>query len=192
MAAKGYCTYSDVESFLGLTFSVSQQTHCANLIERAEIFIDNETNRAWLVGAQTDEAHYCPGYDLYLKYAPVSSVTTITGRSSLGETEETLTVNEDYEVRSLTDGYVHLLYPGSYDRVLVDYTPVASVPGGIKQACIELAASWMQSNLSSGIYGVDSIQLPDYTVRYARSHVQEAAPPTVMRLLDQYRYMVHA
>lgn len=192
MAAKGYCTYSDVETFLGKTFSVAQQTQCAALIERAEVYIDNETNRAWLVGAQTDEAHYNPTCDIFLKYTPVASVTTVTGRYSLGLAEVTLTANEDYEVQSLTNGYIYLLSPGSYDRILVDYTPVASVPADIKQACIEIVANWMQPSLQPGTYGLDSIQLPDYTVRFARSHVQEAMPPAAKQIINLYRYPVVA
>lgn len=191
MAAKGYCAYTDIEAFLGKTLTSGQQAHCVNLIERAEKFIDEETNRGWLVGAQTDEAHFYPGYDLYLKYSPVASVTAVTGRAALGETETTLVANTDYEVRSLADGYIYLLYPGNYDRVLVDYTPVNAAPADIKHACVELVASWMQPNFQPGTYGLDSIQLPDYTVRYARSHVQEAAPPTVQRILDRYRLLVH-
>lgn len=192
MAAKGYCAYTDVETFLGKTFTAGQQTHCNNLIERAEIFIDNETNRGWLVGAQTDERFYSPSFHIFLRYTPVTSITAVTGRAALAETETTLTANVDYEVRDLASGHISLVTPGSYDRVMVDYTPVASVPGDIKEACIELVANWMQPALQPGTYGLDSIQLPDYTVRYARSHVQEAAPPTVQRVLDRYRYPVHA
>lgn len=191
MAAKGYCTYADVEAFLGKTFSAGQQTLCTGQIERAEVMIDQWTNRGWLVGAQTNEAFYWPPNHIFLRYAPVTSVGTITGRAQLGETEVTLVADTDYEVRSLEDGRVYLVTPSSYDRILVDYTPVASVPGDIKQACIEIVANWMQPALS-GSFGLDSISLPDYSIKFARSHVQEVVPPLAMTTLDRYRYPVHA
>ncbi len=192
MAAKGYCTVDDVEGFLARTFTAAQEMQCETLIESVEIYIDEETDRAWLTGAQTDEAHYNPTCELYLRYAPVASVTAVTGRSGLGEDEEALVVDEDYEVRNLTTGLIHLVYPGNYDRVLVDYTPVATVPADLKQAVIELVAAWLQPHLQPGSYGLDSYSLPDLTVRFARSHVQEITPPNVRRIIDRYRYPVHA
>lgn len=191
MAAKGYCSPTNVANFLGQTFTDAQKVHCEALIERAEVRIDTDTGRGWLVGAQTDEKHYYPTCDIFLRYAPVDSVTTVSGRSGMGEAAEALTVDEDYEARDLENGYIYLVSPGSYDLVLVTYTPTDTVPGDIKQACIELASTWMQAALMAGMYGVDSYSLPDLTVRFARSHVQQAVPPAVRAILDLYRYPVH-
>jgi hypothetical protein len=191
MAAKGYTTKAKVATFLGATFTAGQDTYCDVLIEKAEIAIDNHCNRAWLTGVQTNETHWCPGYSLYVKYPPVTSVASVAGRSGLGETEETLTVDEDYEVRDLTSGLIHLVYPGSYDRVRVTYTPVATVPGPVEQATTELVAQWMQAHLRPDTYGLDSYTLPDLAVKFARSHVQEAVPPTVSWLLDDYVFPAH-
>jgi hypothetical protein len=191
MAAKGYCSPADVMSFLGRTFTAEETAQCEALIERAEIDIDEETHRGWLVGAQTDERFYRPPYHIYLKYAPIDSVEAITGRSALGESEAALTVNVDYEVRDLAAGHIFLVTPGSYDRVLVDYTPTASVPADLVQATIEIVAARMQSHLQPGMYGLDSYSLPDLTVRFARSHVQEAMPPSARRIIESYQYPVH-
>lgn len=191
MAAKGYCAYTDVESFLNRTFTLLQQAHCANLIERAEKFIDEETGRGWLMGAQMDEIHYPASPKVFLRYAPISSVATITGRTAIGESETTLAANTDYEVRDLESGLIHLLTT-AYDRLLVDYTPVNTVPGDIKEATIELVAMWMQPHLQPGSYGLDSYSLPDLTVNFARSHVQAAMPPLVQQILARYRYRVTA
>lgn len=192
MAAKGYCTRTDVADLLGQTFTAAQNTHCDNLIEQAEITIDEKTNRGWLVGAQTDEAFYYPGYRLFVRYAPVTSVDAVTGRAALGEAETALVVDEDYEAQDLETGLIRLLYPSNYDRVLVDYTPVAAVPIDIKRACIELVGAWMQPHLQPGSFGLDSYSLPDLTVRFARSHVQMPIPPFVQDTLDYYRYRVQA
>ncbi len=191
MAAKGYCTAQNVADFLARTFTAAQTTHCNNLIERAEVYIDEETGRGWLVGAQTDERHYVDDRNVFLRYAPVASVTTVTGRTGLGEAEEELTADSDYEVRDLESGLIGL-FTTAYERLLVDYTPVNEVPLDIKQACIELVATWIGPHLQPGSYGLDSYSLPDLTVKFARSHVQEVAPPTVQRILDRYRYVVHA
>ena len=191
MAAKGYCTANDVQEFLGVTFTAAQTTHAENLIERAEIYIDEETGRGWLVGAQTDEAHYVDSQNVFVRYAPVASVEAVTGRSGLGETEETLTVDEDYEVQDLDNGLIVLTAPGSYDRVLVDYTPVNAVPKDIKQACIDIVAQWMQPSLQSN-YGIDSYALPDLTVKFSRAYTQTAVPPTARAIIERYRYAVHA
>jgi hypothetical protein len=192
MAAKGYCTVQNVADFLAQDFSTIQQNQCNVLIEQAEAYIDGATNRGWLVGAQTDEAFYYPPHKIFVRYAPVTSVQAVTGRTTLGQSEATLVANTDYEVRDLAGGLIYLLYPASYDRVMVDYTPVASVPADIKRACIELVSAWLQPNLQPGTYGLDSYSLPDLTVKFARSHVQAAAPPAVQQVLDYYRYWVHA
>lgn len=191
MAIKGYCTYADVADLLGLDLTSAQTAQTDALIERAESFLDRETGRAWLTGAQTDEEHYYPGRYIHLKYAPISSVSAVTGRSGIGETEETLTANDDYEVRDTDSGLLYLVYPETYDRIRVDYTPVATVPADIKLACAEIVANWLQPHLNPGTYGLDSYSLPDLTVRYARSHVQSAVPPSAQRIIDLYRYRSH-
>jgi len=191
MAAKGYCTAQDVADFLGKTFTAGQITHCNNLIERAEVDIDEETGRGWLVGVQTDERHFPINRLVFLRYAPVTSVASVTGRVALGEMEETLVSNEDYELRDPATGLILLMKSG-YERLLVDYTPVNSVPGDIKQATIELVAMRMQPHLQPGAYGLDSYSLPDLTVNFARSHVQQAMPPAVQQVIERYRYRVHA
>lgn len=192
MSAKGYCTAVQVETFMGLSFTTAQFAHCDDLIERAEKFVDEETNRGWLMGELEGERFYNPPPHIFLRYAPIESIEAITGRTGLGEDEVELTEDVDYELMDLEAGHIYLVTPGSYDRVLVDYTPATAVPADITQATVELVATWMQGNLQPGSYGLDSIQLPDYTVRFARSHVQEAAPPTVQQVLDRYRFRVHA
>lgn len=191
MAAKGYCTADDVAAFLGLTFTAGQETHCDNLIERAETDIDGQTGRGWLVGAQTDEIHFPMGRLVFVRYTPVASIDGITGRTNLGEAEEALTADEDFELRDADSGLI-LLETTGYERLLVSYTPENSVPNDIKQATIELVAARMQPVLQPGSFGLDSFSLPDLTVRFARSHIQAAMPPTVQETLDRYRYRMHA
>jgi hypothetical protein len=191
MAARGYCTADEVAAFLGLTFTAGQEAQAEALIERAEAEIDGATERGWLVGEQSDEVHYPLGRLIFLRYAPVESVEEITGRISLGGAETALTEEVDYEVRDLESGLIRLVTLG-YERLLVSYTPVDSVPGDIKQATIELVANRMQPSLQPNSYGLDSYSLPDLTVNFARSHVQAALPPAVQQVVERYRYRVQA
>ncbi|RMG98269.1 MAG: hypothetical protein D6706_07385 [Chloroflexi bacterium] len=187
MAAKGYCTSTDVDNFLGGTLTASQLTQADALIERAEAYLDGEIGRGWLEGAQTQEAHYTPAELLLLDYFPVASVTAVYGRNGIGQTETTLVDGEDYEVQDLAAGIIRLVYPQSYDRIRVTYVPdTATVPADIKQATIDLVAAWMQPTLRPGMYGVDSYSLPDLTVRFSRAHYQ-SVPPTVRDVIARYR-----
>lgn len=190
MAAKGYCLYTDIEAMLGITLTAAQQTKTNELIEAAEIYIDNETGRGWLTGAQTDEAHFQPDEYIWLRYAPVSTVTAITGRYYLGDTETALTVNEDYEVIDLETGQIRLVYPASWDRILADYTPDTAVPPLVKTACEDIVASWLQPTLRTGSYGLDSYSLPDLSIKFSRSHVQAAIPPLAQSIIDKLRWPV--
>ena len=191
MTAKGYCTSDDVAAFLGQSLSAGQLAQCDALIEAAELEFDGEVNRAWLTGAQTLEAWpivYSP--DVWLKYAPVSSISAVKGRSALGETETDLVADTDYEVMDLTTGHIRLVYPLLYDRVRVTYTPVATVPADVKQAIVELVAARLMPTLAPGTYGLDSVTLPDYAVKFSRAHVQTAFPPTTQKAIDRWRWWV--
>lgn len=195
MAAKGYCTVDEVADFLGRTFTAEQDLHAERLIETAEADVDNYTHRGWLVGVQTDETHTYGEYrlgNLYLRYAPVSAVATVKGRAALGEAEVTLTADYDYEVIDLASGWIRLVYPASWDRIRVTYTPTATVPLDIQQATAELVANQMQPNIKPDSYGLDSLGLPDLQVKFARSHVQADMPPGVVSRLDRWRYVVTA
>jgi hypothetical protein len=197
MAAKGYCTADEVAAFLGKTFTPAQETNCDLLIELAEVEIDEETGRGWLVGPQTDEIYYPspPGSFwnnvVFLRYTPLLTIEGITGRTGPGEDETGLAADVDYEVRDPAAGTIRLLN-GGYERLLLSYTPVDEVPGDIRQATIELVATRIQPQLQPGTFGVDSYSLPDLTVNFSRSHVQAAFPPTVQRVLDRNRYRVQA
>ena len=195
MPAKGYCSAADVADFLGLAFTSAQEVLASRLIEEAEPTVDLATARAWLTGARTDEAYYRASFrlgNLYLRYAPVDSVATVKARAGMGSTETTLVADTDYEVRDLSDGLIWLVYPGSYDRIRVTYTPTATVPGPITKATAELVGAWMQPSLRPETYGLASYSLPDLSVQFAREMADRSIPATVQSILDLYRYPVTA
>jgi hypothetical protein len=190
MAAKGYCTVTQVANLLGREFTAVQAAHCVALIERVEAMVDNYTNRAWLTGPQVDETYHQPCPNLFLRYAPVDTIAGISGRLTADSDYEALVSGEDYEVYNLEWGLI--IIKKRFDRVKISYTPVAGVPADIVQASADLVANLMQNNLRPDTYGLDSYSLPDLTVKFARSHTQEALTPTAAMILDGYRYRVTA
>lgn len=193
MAAKGYAQVEEVAAFVGATFTSAQEDQAERMLEVAEAEIDAGTNRGWLVGAQANETHRWEEFrngDLWLRYAPVSSVTAVKGRAALGEAESTLTADLDYEVIDLEAGWIRIVSPGLFDRIRVDYTPSTTVPTDIQQATAELAAAKLQSTLRPQTYGLDSLQLPDLSVGFNRSINQNSVPPAVADVIARWRYRV--
>jgi len=205
MAAKGYCTHTDVSGFLGLTFSGAQNTYADSKVESAEEVIDAVTKRGWLMGAQTLETHQLNEYwrgepyqyggltfggKLYVKYAPVTSIEAVYGRMGLQTSNILLIEGTDYEVIDLNAGLLRLIFPTLYDRIQISYTPVNTVPPAIRDAAAELIAWWMQPGLRPDTYGLYSVSLPDISMRFA-FHDVEAIPPTVQSKLDLFTYPVH-
>jgi hypothetical protein len=191
MAAKGYCSTSDVSGFLGLTFSAGQITQCSALIEAAEVAFDGETNRAWLTGAVTDETHWWPRKMVFLRYPPVATLGTVKARprTMTGLADEVLVADDDYEVIDLATGLIAIEEPFLYDRVKVSYTPVATVPADIRQALVEWVAAQMLPSLNPSTYGVERITLPDYGVQFSRAVTQGVMPPSVQAVAERYRFV---
>jgi len=192
VTAKAYCVYADVASFLGVTLTSAQQARATDLIASTTLDVDNETNRGWLVCVQTAERHERATYwhhDLYVRYAPIASVQSITGRGFLGDVEATLVADTDFEIVSLEAGLIRLLYPWSWERVLVSYTPVDTVPLPIRDATAEWVAAKMLPSLRPDTYGIESYSLPDLSVRFSKS-VTESIPQNVADTLAKYRYGV--
>jgi hypothetical protein len=190
MAAKGYCTIFDVTGITGDLTAV-QSARAASLIEVAEVYIDGELGRGWLVGTQTLEAIYLPSDYIKLRYWPVTSVTAVYGREGLDDIEDALTVDDDYEVQDLAAGIIRIYYPGYYDRIRVTYVPNDAVPDDIALATADLVAAWMLPTIQAGSYGLDSYSLPDLSVKFSRSHYQQPVPPLARAILDRYREPVH-
>lgn len=195
MAAKGYCQVEEIAAFVGATFTTAQEDQAERLIEVAEAEFDAATQRGWLMGAQSNETHRYnefSGGDLWLRYAPIDTVTAVKARTALGEAEETLTADEDYEVIDLETGHIQIISPALYDRIRVDYTPGTTVPLDIQQATIELVAAKLQSTIRPLTYGLDSLQLPDLSVGFNRAVTQNSVPPAVADVIDRWRYRVTA
>jgi hypothetical protein len=110
----------------------------------------------------------------------------VGGRQRVGATEITLTADTDYEVRDLDSGWIWLWSPGSYDRIRVSYTPVATVPADVALATAELVCHWLRPTLLPGSLGAQSVQLPDLTVRFEAGDMPEA----IETKLAPYRFPV--
>lgn len=189
MTAKGYCTVADVAAITG-ELTTAQAARAVTLIETAETYIDGQIGRGWLEGERAEEATYYPARYLSLEYWPVESVELVEGRPPGGVDAE-LTEGTDYEVRDLAAGLIRLETPAAYDRILVTYVPVNAPPADIKLATAEIVAAWMLPALQPGSYGLDSYSLPDLSVKFSRSHYQQAAPPLAQQVIDRYREPRH-
>jgi hypothetical protein len=186
-----YGDTTTLQSFLGQSLTPGQQIEATRLLIAVSAEIEGETNRAWLMGA-VSEPFYHPSEKIWLRYAPVDSITELRGRPGPALAEVVLSENDDYVIKSVAEGYIKLIHPKRWERVVVDYVQVDGVPADIEQAAVEMVAARLMPALNPGTYGVDSIQLPDYTVRYARSHVQQALPPVARQILERWRWPVIA
>lgn len=192
MTAKGYCTFNDVGDFLGVTLTAGQASYATRLIETVEGLVDGVTGRGWLVGAQTDETFRpadWPNDLIYLRYTPVTTIEAVNGRTALGEADTALVVDTDYEVMDLAGGVLRLIEPDSWDRITVDYTPEDSVPAAVREATAEWAAALLQPALRPDTYGLESLSLPDLSLKFARGFNLDTAPPGValkLSVIDDY------
>lgn len=194
MAAKGYCDAAAVASFLGVTLSAGQQAYALSLLETVEQLIDAETGRGWLMGVQANETFRCvdwPDGLLYLRYTPVNTgvALVVTGRTALGEAEQTLVADTDYEVMDFAGGVLQLIDLDYWDRILVDYTPQTAVPTPVRDAAAEWVAALMQPSLRPDTYGVESFSLPDLSIKFAKTGVAAGEiPPGVSAKLAAIDY----
>jgi hypothetical protein len=192
---KGYSNPDRVARHLGVTFTPAQLQEAEAAVAAAEAWIDRRTGRAWLTGAIASETHWTNGAQhIYLRAAPVASVTSVTARSSMYDTPDTeLVVAEDYELRSLENGWVYLVGGTSYDRVTVEYTPAAPVPEDIALAATMLAAHWLQPQLSGMLPGIRSYSVGgELQVEFADAVATLGVPAEATALVDQYRRMAFA
>lgn len=188
-----YTTALLVERYLGGGLTSDELVQAHALIPAAEAFVNDTCHRQFGLGVQSNEAHYGPFIaDLFLTYPPVTVVTSVTGRTSLGATETTLTVDVDYEVRDLAAGRLWLASPGSYDRLRVTYTPDTAIPAAVQLAATELVALALQTTRQPDAYGLRRYRLPDLEVEYAREMVAQAATPATLERLAAYRHLVIA
>ena len=140
MPTKGYTSIQAIESVLGQALTPTASEAMTRFLPGLERFIDSKCGRAWMMGVQTDEKHWSPWYNIYLKYPPITSVATVKGRSGIGEADETLTVDDDWELRDPESGHIYISSPGAYDLVKVTYTPDATLPDDVGMLATELGA----------------------------------------------------
>ena len=193
MPAKGYTNAATIGQFLGAELTQAQIAQAEALLTAVEAAIDAHCGRAWLVGVQTNEAHYGPFVgDLWVKYPPIVTLTSVASRAGLTDTETTLVAGTDYEARDLAGGRIYLASPGSHERLRVTYTPTTDLPDDVGLAATMLAAHWLRPARSPDTYGVERLQLPDLSLTYARGYAGMEMPPAVEALLASHRFVTVA
>lgn len=158
--ALGYTTIARIQQRSGLTLSASQQAEATELIEAAELFIDQYTGRSWVYTNTLQEERFTPvGRLVHLSRYPVASVSQVRVRSTYpGSEYTTLEIDVDYELLDASNGILALRSPirigSSY--VYVTYTPVAaSVPDPrLELAATDLVLYWLLPTTNPGLGGV--------------------------------------
>lgn len=186
-----YTDVAAVQLYLGRTLSDDQQAQVDALIPAAQSWIDARSGHAWDVSAPiADETHYLYGPQVSLDLAPVAAVTSVKVRDTcVGATDTTLTVNEGYEVRSLTGGTLYLPgYTGWLAKV--SYTPAVPLDARIGLAATMLVAAWLRPALDGITGDVQSYRIgQDLQVTYSdpATGAVRGVPDDVVALVDQCR-----
>lgn len=161
MTARGYTTTQQVNDYNGGNLTAEQQALVDWLIPQAEEWIRRNGGVDWTPGVVTNEAYYdVASPDLFLKRAPVATLTTLTYRASRTDDETTMDADTDYELINTDLGWVRLSIPypapgWPISRILATYTPVATVPDGIALATTMLVSDWLGQTKDSSAGGLD-------------------------------------
>jgi hypothetical protein len=197
-----FCTIADLEAFLQVAIGTPNASATA-AIAAASAAIQNYTRQtisqvAADVLTLTVEAHRST---ILLPEQPVTAVASVV------EDGTSLTVGTDY--RWTSAGLLvrqSRAWNSGWQEVVITYTHgYATIPDDLKGVCIRAAAREYQAGLraaaAGGIAGIQSEQLPDYSVSFtpetasgqASSLGASAAPillPTEKLILDRYRMSV--
>jgi hypothetical protein len=197
-----FCEIADLEAFLQVSIGTPNASAEA-AIAAASAAIQNYTRQrieqvASDVLTLTVEAHRSV---ILLPEQPVTAVASVV------EDGTALTVGTDY--RWTSAGLLvrqSRVWNSGWQEVVITYTHgYATIPDDLKGVCIRAAAREYQAGLraaaAGGIAGIQSEQLPDYSVSFtpetasgqASSLGASAAPillPTEKQVLDRYRMSV--
>lgn len=209
---KGYTTLDLVANEIGdVLDNDSFVDYGTTLIAQAEDYIDRYTGRAWaVVSPVVDELHTVTGPYLYLKHAPVTTITSLRVRvGAVGATETTLTAGTEYELIDPVHGImlINAGYPFGFDVVVntteyagyilrVSYTTTTPVPGDIERAATLLVANWfgsrgsvaMAAGIKSYSVGTDlAVTFRDDTAAGTR-----AVPSVITEILNRHRAVLMA
>lgn len=196
--AKGYCTLADVSLALGgATLTDAESNAFVAWLGGVEDWIDSYCNRAWRTGPRTGERYDCTGERVYLRERPITSVEAVVARWNWGTASTTLVAGREYTV-DLTRGIL-FFSPAAWtlsDYLLVSYTPVATVPSGIRRAAAQLLAEAIQHAASGTDGTVGRLTVwhqIDVTYRAPTpTELDTGASPAVIALLAPYRAPVLA
>lgn len=199
-----FCTVGDVEKLLNLTITgdADNVASCERAIAAATEAIKNYCQQN-IEQVEGDELTLdCDGGDmLFLPELPVTDVASVV------EDDETLTVTDDYIL-----GQYGILYRVGQDWVsgtqiiTVTYTHgYSTIPTDIEDVATRSAARVYQAGLRakelSGVTGVASLSLGDYSVSYGSEHgggvgegvmgvsAARALLLSEKDILDRYRYI---
>lgn len=183
-----YCTTEEVKAYADInTTDTSKDTLIDSLITACSSFIDEYCGKAFGKSNMTEYFGDVPTTRLILTKYPVDTKKTIQIWDSWDRTYEStdLVPSTDYHVDA-DNGIIKLDYEvgGSPGSVKVTYSAgFLTIPGAIKQACIELVTRKLKEGPQGGL-GVPSRALPGGG---SVTFVIEALLPQTKIALDLYK-----
>lgn len=182
-----YTTSAAVFAHLGRTPTAAQTAEADTLLAAADAWIDSRTGRAWpQISLITDELHTLDGPLLFLRHAPIASVTSVEARSpSIGSSDTVLTAGSAYEVEDAATGRLRLSTAYVGYEVRVTYTPAVATDTRIALAAKRLVAYWLRPLLDGVSGDVQSYSVgQELEVTYANDGQALGVPADVVALVD--------
>lgn len=185
-----YITYSDIETYLGITLTAPQQAQVTAIIEGLEAFINTYCNRQFTVG------NYVETYDgntdtFTIANPPVTAINSITVDGSAVDNADIY--NYGSFIRLAGKAGAGLL------NVAIDYEGGLAFPDDLKFALIQWTANEYQA-IGSGGQDVESVQIGQVSINYDTSSNNESStsnsvfgkdggglPPYVANVLEKYK-----
>lgn len=203
----GFCTISDVTSFLQIDIPYEKQASVQRAINAATAAIQNYCHQVieW-VEDESITLDSNGAKKIFLPELPVASVAEVI------EDGETLTVDDDYKLGQ--HGVLHRLnndvaipWAAGVQILEITYTHgYETIPGDVVDICTRAASRAYQAGLkaedSDGVPGIVSKSLGDFAVSFGseqsggaggESVLGASASPVLLRsekeILDRYRYV---
>jgi len=176
-----YITYTDVQSYLGITFTAPQQAQVTTLIAQLQALVNRYCNRSWDNTGTLTEL-FNGGIDVFFVAKP--KIATI------------VSVKEDGVALAATDYFnygTHIkteyILGDGHNNIEIQYTQTSGVPDDIKMVLIQWTAEeWSESSTPGGT--PQSVTVGPVTVDYGAKGA-EATQLSGLGIPDEYENVLN-
>jgi hypothetical protein len=151
--ASRYATVQDVADHLGAALTGLQSAEADRLLAAAESWIDGRTGRTWGATDPTTEAYTVLSQGLYLRRAPVASVSAVSVRSATAGAGWDALPAASFELLDPAQGLLALPWGYAGWLARVTYTPAQTVDPRVRAAAAQLAAHWLRPTVDGEASG---------------------------------------